>query len=78
MLTIYSDLHQNIQDTFNDAGVEICSPHFSSLRDGNVIAIPQRYVAADYQPPSFRVSTTETSDHGFAVSGEFGASRRTG
>jgi len=78
MLTIYSDLHQNIQDTFNEAGVEICSPHFSSLRDGNVIAIPQRYVAPDYQPPSFRVSTTETPDPSFAVSGKFGASRRTG
>ena len=78
MLTIYSDLHQNIQDTFNEAGVEICSPHFSSLRDGNVIAIPHRYVAPDYQPPSFRVSTTETPDPSFAVSGKFGASRRTG
>jgi small-conductance mechanosensitive channel len=35
MAQIYSDLHQNIQDCFNDAGVEIMSPHYSSLRDGN-------------------------------------------
>src|SRR5215471_1199571 len=44
VLDIYSDLHQNIQDKFNEAGVEICSPHFSSLRDGNCIAIPEQYI----------------------------------
>ena len=27
VLNIYSDLHRNIQDKFNGAGVEICSPH---------------------------------------------------
>lgn len=32
---IYSDLHQNIQDSFNKAGVEIMSPHYRALRDGN-------------------------------------------
>jgi small-conductance mechanosensitive channel len=52
---IYSELHQNIQDRFNDAGVEICSPHFSALRDGNAIAIPKEYVPPDYKPRSFRV-----------------------
>ncbi len=30
----YSDLHQNIQDSFNKADVEIMSPHFRVLRDG--------------------------------------------
>jgi small-conductance mechanosensitive channel len=35
MAQIYSDLHQNIQDCFNEAGVEIMSPHYTSLRDGN-------------------------------------------
>ena len=49
MLNIFSDLHQNIQDKFNEAGVEICSPHYSSLRDGNVIAIPEQYVKPDYK-----------------------------
>lgn len=28
---IYSDLHQNIQDRFNEAGIEIMSPHYLSL-----------------------------------------------
>ena len=32
---IYSDLHQNIQDRFNEAGVEIMSPHYMAMRDGN-------------------------------------------
>ena len=59
MLTIYSDLHQNIQDKFNEAGVEICSPHFASLRDGNVIAIPEQYVNPDYKAPGFRVNADD-------------------
>ena len=56
MQFIYSDLHQNIQDRFNEAGVEICSPHFSSLRDGNTIAIPEQYRPQGYTAPAFRVN----------------------
>lgn len=40
ILQIKSDLHQNIQDEFNRAGVEIMSPHYRSERDGNPVAIP--------------------------------------
>jgi small-conductance mechanosensitive channel len=29
----YSELHQNIQDQFNEAGVEILSPHYRVLRE---------------------------------------------
>jgi small-conductance mechanosensitive channel len=35
MPVIYSELHQNIQDSFNAAGVEIMSPHYRSVRNGN-------------------------------------------
>ncbi len=56
MQFIYSDLHENIQDRFNEAGVEICSPHFSSLRDGNTIAIPAQDRPRGYTAPAFRVS----------------------
>jgi small-conductance mechanosensitive channel len=56
MQFIYSELHQNIQDKFNEAGVEICSPHFSALRDGNKIAVPEQYIAADYRPSGFRLA----------------------
>lgn len=61
MLIIQSGLHKNIQDQFNDAGVEICSPHFSSLRDGNTIAIPQKYIKPEYEAPSFRLETVKTA-----------------
>jgi small-conductance mechanosensitive channel len=32
MPAIYSEIHQNIQDKFNEAGVEILSPHYRMLR----------------------------------------------
>ncbi len=35
-----SVLHQHILDTFHSAGVEIMSPSYSALRNGNDIAIP--------------------------------------
>lgn len=53
MQNIYSALHQNIQDRFNEAGVEINSPHYASLRDGNETTIPQNYLPQDYKRPAF-------------------------
>lgn len=41
MTDIYSALHQNIQDHFNKAGVEILSPHYTSFRNGNASTIPK-------------------------------------
>ena len=38
---IYSDLHKNIQDRFNEAGIEIMSPHYMAMRDGNESTIPK-------------------------------------
>ncbi|MEE1943771.1 mechanosensitive ion channel family protein [Pedobacter sp. KR3-3] len=32
---IYSELHKNIHDAFDAAGVEIMSPHYRAIRDGN-------------------------------------------
>jgi small-conductance mechanosensitive channel len=63
VLNIYSELHQNIQDRFNEAGIEICSPHFSSLRDGNTIAIPEHYVKPDYKAPGFRMNVMEAENN---------------
>ncbi len=59
MARTYSELHQNIQDKFNEAGVEIMSPHYSQLRDGNQTAIPGEYLPENYKSPSFRVSRVE-------------------
>jgi small-conductance mechanosensitive channel len=53
---IYSDLHQNIQDTCNERGVEILSPHYRAARDGNNVTIPSDYLPKDYKAPSFNVN----------------------
>jgi small-conductance mechanosensitive channel len=52
---LYSDLHQNIQEAFNAAGVEIMSPAYHALRDGNTVTIPAAQRPAGYEPPGFRV-----------------------
>jgi small-conductance mechanosensitive channel len=51
----YSELRQNIQDAFNQAGVEIMSPHYSQLRDGNHTTIPEQYLPKGYKAPCLRV-----------------------
>jgi small-conductance mechanosensitive channel len=56
MAAIYSKIHQNIQDAFNQAGVEIMSPAFNAIRDGNSTTIPSDRRPPDYVAPSFRVS----------------------
>lgn len=58
MEEIYSTLHQNIQDAFNQAGVEIMSPAYSAIRDGNTVTIPARERPPGYEPDSFRVRRT--------------------
>src|SRR5262249_7356497 len=58
---IYSQLHQNIQDHFNAAGIEINSPHYTSLRDGNRIAIPENYIPPGYDHPGFRLRQIDGS-----------------
>ena len=55
MQDTYSVLHQNIQDGFNEAGVEINSPHYRCLRDGNQATIPESYLPSDYKTPVFEI-----------------------
>lgn len=40
MPLIYSDIHRNILEVFNEAGVEILSPKYVAARDGNLSTIP--------------------------------------
>lgn len=49
MAVIYSELHQNIQDQFNQANVEIMSPGYFALREGPT-AIPAEYLGGDPVP----------------------------
>ncbi len=55
MARTYGLLHANIQDKFNEGGVEIMSPHYATLRDGNPTTIPANYLPKDYEAPPFRV-----------------------
>lgn len=43
---VYSDLHQNIQDRFNEEGIEIMSPHYIATRDGSETTIPKNSKSA--------------------------------
>ncbi|MBK6967285.1 MAG: mechanosensitive ion channel family protein [Bacteroidales bacterium] len=52
---VYSDLHQNIQDCFNEAGIEIMSPHYRAQREGNMTTIPGDYLEKNYEAPAFRI-----------------------
>jgi small-conductance mechanosensitive channel len=78
MLNIFSDLHKNIQDKFNEEGIEICSPHFSAIRDGNVIAIPDQYVKAAYKAPGFRIDGSRADALHNPTSSEVNNSRGAG
>ncbi|MAP53515.1 mechanosensitive ion channel domain-containing protein [Altibacter sp.] len=55
--SIYSNLHQNIQDVCNENSIEILSPHYRAARDGNMTTIPSKYLPENYQAPSFSVKT---------------------
>jgi small-conductance mechanosensitive channel len=55
MPRIYSDIYQNVQDVFNEAGIEIMSPHYHAARDGSRTTIPASYLPDDYKAPPFCV-----------------------
>jgi small-conductance mechanosensitive channel len=59
MMQTYSGLHENIQDAFNRGGVEIMSPHYTAMRDGNTVTIPAEQRGKGYVAPAFRVRQVE-------------------
>ena len=59
---IYSELHQNIQDGCNAAGIEILSPHFRGLRDGNALQVPEDAIPPGHRTAAFRVRRTNGGD----------------
>jgi len=59
MARTYSDLHRNIQDSFNEGGVEIMSPHYAQIRDGNRTTIPEEYLPEGYEPGGIRIERTD-------------------
>lgn len=58
---VYSDLHLKILDKFNEAQVEIMSPQYICLRDGNLTSIPLNYMPKDYKQPPFVVDLTKSN-----------------
>ncbi|HEY5406331.1 MAG TPA: mechanosensitive ion channel family protein [Ginsengibacter sp.] len=60
--TIYSNLHQNIQDICNERGIEIMSPHYTAARDGNATTIPPDYLPKDYKAPGFNIRVEKDED----------------
>lgn len=55
MLALYSGLHENLQDSLAEAGIEILSPTYHSLRDGNASTIPAPHTPPDADARAFRV-----------------------
>ena len=49
-------VNKNIQDKFNEAGVEIMSPDYNAMRDGNEATLPEQYIGKEYKIPSFRIN----------------------
>lgn len=56
MELIYSELYQNMQDKCNEADIEILSPTYSAVRDGNTSTIPENYLSKDYESPGFQLN----------------------
>ncbi|MDJ0597680.1 MAG: mechanosensitive ion channel family protein [Crocosphaera sp.] len=57
---IYTELHQQIQDKCAEVGIEILSPHYAAVRDGNQNTIPENYLPKNYQAPGFRLHPLES------------------
>jgi len=49
---IYSELHKNILDIFNNAGVEILSPAYMAARDGSLTTVRSKLKPEDKSPLS--------------------------
>ncbi len=50
MPVIYSDIHKNILDIFDQEGVEILSPQYVAARDGNLSTVPSKLSPASKSP----------------------------
>ena len=58
-LRLYSDLHQEIQDAFARAGIEILSPGYHAIRDGNSAVLPAEPEGPRPEGRQFHLNTTQ-------------------
>jgi len=52
---IYSMLHENLKNELHAAGIEILSPHYQAMRDGNVLTVPPENIPENYVQPGFKI-----------------------
>ncbi|MHA7055783.1 hypothetical protein ACWGOQ_0001080 [Aquimarina sp. M1] len=52
---IYSLLHENLKNELHHAGIEILSPHYHAVRDGNMLTVPPSNVPENYKKPGFEI-----------------------
>ena len=60
MPKIVSELRQNTQDIFHEAGLEFVLPKYLALRDGSPKGMPEEYLPKEYQAPAFAVKVVNT------------------
>jgi small-conductance mechanosensitive channel len=64
LLQLYSMLHQNILDAFNEHGVQIMSPHFFAQPERSVVVSKDRWFAAPARRPADGPAPVEGGDRG--------------
>jgi len=52
---IYSNLHQSIQDIFSAEGLELTTPHYHAVRDGNQSTLIEECLPEGYEKPGFKI-----------------------
>src|SRR6185369_8300532 len=52
MMRIYSDLHENILDAFNEYGVQIMAPRYLCDRAAPAVVLPEHWYEPPAQPPA--------------------------
>ncbi|HEY9613692.1 mechanosensitive ion channel family protein [Allocoleopsis sp.] len=53
--SIFSEFNKNIRDKCIAAGIEILSPHYSAVRDGNMSTLPEEALPKNYSPRGFQL-----------------------
>ncbi|WP_448562107.1 hypothetical protein [Trichothermofontia sp.] len=72
LFLVYSESHQNIQDYCDQNDVEILSPGYTALRDGNHSTIPANSLPTDYGVPPFRIQSPASPTNSHTPSTENG------
>ena len=52
---ILSELQKHLRDACNAAGIEILSPHYSAIRDGNQSTLPEKSLPKNYKHKGFQL-----------------------